>query len=124
MKMDSDIGDVLYGKNVLHDPITVSGYGVINVGYDFINDSAVVCSEKYGIINKSGELLYPMELDSLVYEDEFVIVGCKGDYYGILDRDGKEDSPFKYSYYDIVSSLYPPVNDCVTWRELPPDDRI
>ena len=108
--------------------IDASGKEVIPCQYryahDFINDSAVVYSEKYGIINKSGELLYPMELDSLVYEDEFVIVGCKGDYYGILDRDGKEDSPFKYSYYDIVSSLYPPVNDCVTWRELPPDDRI
>lgn len=49
MKMDSDIGDVLYGKNVLHDPITVSGYGVINVGYDFLNDSGFKLSPFVGL---------------------------------------------------------------------------
>ena len=116
------VRDNLYGF------IDDSGEEVVPCQYsyaqDFINDSAVVSSEKYGVINKRGELLYPMEIDSLVYEDEHVIVGCKGDYYGILDRDGKENSPFKYSYYDIASRLYPPVDDWVTWRELPPEDRI
>lgn len=115
-------------KDNLYGFIDASGREVVPCKYtyahDFINDSAVVSTEKYGVINKSGELLYPMELDSLVYEDQFVIVGCKGDYYGILDRDGKEESPFKYSYYDIVTSLYPPVDDGVTWRELPPEERI
>ena len=90
--------------------------------YDFINDSAVVGTDgKYGLINKNGELLYPMELDSLVFEDAQVIVGRKGDYYGILNRDGKEDSPFKYSYSDILLDLYPLVDDGRTalerWRE-------
>ena len=115
-------------KDNLYGFIDASGREVVPCKYtyahDFINDSAVVSTEKYGVINKSGELLYPMELDSLVYEDQLVIVGCKGDYYGILDRDGKEDSPFKYSYYDIVTNLYPPVDDGVTWRELPPEERI
>jgi hypothetical protein len=115
------VRDNLYGF------IDDSGEEVVPCQYsyahDFINDSAVVCSEKYGVINKNGELLYPMELDSLVYEDDHVIVGCKGDYYGILDRDGKEKDPFNYSYFDVVTRLYPPVDDWVTWRELPPEDR-
>ena len=58
-----------------------------------------------------------------IKKDEYVIVGYKGGYYGILNRDGTEKDPFKYSYYDIVTSLWPPVDDWVTWRELPPEDR-
>ena len=103
------VRDNLYGF------IDASGREVVPCKYsyahDFINDTAVVSSEKYGVINKSGELLYPMELDSFVYEDEHVIVACKGDYYGILNRDGKEYSPFKYSYGDILIDLYPLVDD-------------
>lgn len=49
MKMDSGIGDVLYGKDILHDPTTVSGYGVINVGYDFVGDSGFRLSPFVGI---------------------------------------------------------------------------
>lgn len=89
--------------------------------YDFKNGSAVVRSEKYGVINMIGELIYPMEIEAVIYEDDQHIIGCKGEYYGMINRDGCEESPFINSYFDIATKIYPPIDDCKTldyvWRE-------
>ena len=47
--MRSDIGDVLYDGKVFHNPNSLSGYGALDVGYKFTNDSGMYVAPVVGV---------------------------------------------------------------------------
>lgn len=96
-------------RNNRYGFIDASGKEIIpclyKYAYDFKDNSAVVQSDKYGVINTKGDFIYPMEIEELVLETNWDIIGRKGKFYGIVGRDGREVMPFTHSYSDILPAM-------------------
>ena len=105
-------------KNNRFGFINSKGNEVIPCQYDFAHDfkngSAVVQSNKFGVINTAGEFIYPLDIDDVTFEDDIYIIGRKGEYFGVIDRNGNEVSPFANTYFDIATVIYPPIDDFKT----------
>ena len=82
-------------------------YSCSSKEFDEETNLAVVQSlsnNQWGVINKNGETVIPMEYQEGLDIKKGKIVAKKGGKWGLLDTEGKTLLPFAYDYLEIISA--------------------
>lgn len=81
-------------------PTEYDGVSVFKNGYVVVKKG-----EKYGIIDKEGKQLVPLDYDYMWMSDNGThTVVAKGDKYGVIDKEGKIVLPLNYDYIEMFDT--------------------
>ncbi|TKC00784.1 WG repeat-containing protein [Pedobacter cryophilus] len=111
-----------------HEQFTIDARGkmvgsskiISPTGYDkftpFINEvAAVSLNGKWGMINKKGDVIIPIEYESEPYEASGLVKVKLSNKFGFLDKTGKIVIPIKYDEADLFSDNFARVKTNGKW---------
>lgn len=101
------------GKQILvnkkNEEVLTKGFDSIKQILDSQENAVIfVNSNKYGVMNLSGEVLVPAEYDDLKEAKTGILIAKKDDKYGIINIEKEEKIPFEYNSisYNKKADIY------------------